>query len=84
MAGPHACRSPCRNPLSASKDELAGAPPGVCINDSGTLSHTPAMSRIPTPASAFLFASAELVAKYTNANLQRNTKLDLELFVQGQ
>ena len=84
MAGPRARRSPRRNPPPAGEDELAGAVPGAPTDDSGTPSHTPAMSRVPTPAPAPPPASAKLVAKYTDANLQKATKLALELFVQGQ
>ena len=84
MAGPRARRSPRRNPLPAGEDELAGAIPRAPTDDSGTPSHTLAMSRAPTPASAPPPAPAKLVAKYTNADLQRATKLALESFVQGQ
>ena len=84
MAGPRAQRSPRRNPLPAGKDELAGAALGAPTNDNGTSSHTSAVSRVPTPAPAPPLAPAELVAKYTDADLQRATKLALKLFVQGQ
>ena len=84
MAGPCAQQSPCWNPLLADEDELARAAPRAPSNDSGTLSHTPAMLRILTPAPALSLAPAKLVAKYTNTDLQRATKLALELFVQGQ
>ena len=84
MAGPRTCRSPCRNPPPVSQDELAGAAPGALTNDSGTFSYTLAVSRVPTPAPAPPPAPAKLVAKYTNADLQRATKLALKLFIQGQ
>ena len=44
---------------------------------------TPAMLCIPTPASALFLTPAKLVAKYTNANLQKATQLTLKSFVQG-
>ena len=74
-------QSPCPNPLPASENELAGAASGAPTDDSGTLSHIPAMSCVPTPTLALLLAPAKFVAKYTNANLQIATKLALELFV---
>ena len=81
MAGPYACRSSCRNPPPAGKDELAQATPRALTNDSGTSSYTFAVPYVPTPTPASSFAPAELVAKYTNADLQRATKLTIELFV---
>ena len=42
------------------------------------------MSYILTSASALSLAPTQLVAKYTNVDLQKNIKLALELFVQGQ
>ena len=84
MPGPHARQSLCRNPLFAGEDELAEAAPGVPNNDSGTPSHISAIFPVPTPVSALSFAPAKLVAKYTNADLQRAIKLALESFVQGK
>ena len=81
MARPRARWSFRRNPPSAGEDELAGAAPGAPTDDNGTLSHTSNMSRVPTLAPALPPAPAELMAKYTNADLQRATKLALELFV---
>ena len=84
MAGPRARHSPRWNPPPAGEDELAGAAPRAPTNDNGTPSHTPAVLRAPTPAPAPPPAPTELVAKYTDADLQRATKLALESFVQGQ
>ena len=84
MAGPRACQSSCRKLLPAGEEELAGASLGALTNDNGTLSQTPAVSHVPTPAPAPLLAPIKLVAKYTNADLQRAIKLALKLFVQGQ
>ena len=84
MTGPPTRQSPCRNLLSAGEDKIAGAALGAPTNDSGTPSHTPAVSRVPTPAPAPPLALAKLVAKYTDADLQRATKLAPESFVQGQ
>ena len=81
MAGPHAQQSPCWNSPPTGEDELARDAPGAPTNDSGTPSHTLAVWRIPTPALAPLSAPAELVAKYTNVNLQRASKLALELCI---
>ena len=69
-----------RNPPPAGKSELAGGTPS---KGSGTPTPTPATSRAPTPASAPASASGAL-GKYTDENLQRATKLALELFVWGQ
>ena len=85
MAAFRACRIPYGNPPPIGEDELAGvAPVAALTNDSGTFSHTPAVSYIPTFAPAPPLAPAELVAKYTNADLQRATKLVLKLFGEGQ
>ena len=81
MPGPCAYRSPCWNPLPALEDELAGAALGAPTDDSGTFSYTFAVSYISTLAPTLPLASAKLVAKYTNADLQRATKLALELFI---
>ena len=83
MTEPRARRSPRRNPLSTGEDELARAIPEAPTNDSGTPSHTPAVSRVltPTPASAVASASIEAAAKYTDKDLQRATQLALNLFV---
>ena len=70
MAKPRACHSPCWNSPLTGNDELAGIAPGAApTNDSGTRFHNLAVSRIPTPARAPFLAPAELVAKYTDANL---------------
>ena len=84
MAGPRTCRSPCWNPLPTGEDELAGAAPRAPTDDSGTLSHTLALSRVTTPVSTLPLTLAKLMAKYTDVDLQRVTKLALKLFVQGQ
>ena len=84
MAGPCACHSFYRNPPPAGEDELVRATSEAPTNDNGTPSHTSAVSYVSTPAPAPPLAPAKPVAKNTNANLQRATKLALELFVQGQ
>ena len=84
IARPYARRSPCRNPLPNGKNKMAGATLRASTNNSDTFCHTSAVSRISTPALAPPLASAKLVAKYTNADLQRAIKLALKLFVQGQ
>ena len=84
MARPRACRSACQNLPPVCKDELARAALRALTNDSGTFSHTSAVLYVPTPALVPPLALAKLVTKYTDANLQRVTKLAPELFVQGQ
>ena len=84
MAGPHAQQSFRQNPLPVGEDELAGATLRAFINNNGTPSHILAVSHISTPAPAPSPTPAKLVAKYTNSDLQRATKLALHLFVQGQ
>ena len=84
MVGPRTRQSPCLNPPPAGEDELAGAVLEAPINDNSTFSYTPAESHVPTPAPAPLFAPGKLLAKYSDAVLQKATKLALELFVQGQ
>ena len=69
IAGPRICCIFCKNIPLAGKNELAKAVPGAPTNDNVTLSQTPAVSRISTPALAPLLASAKFVAKYTNADL---------------
>ena len=81
MAGSRACQSIYQNPPPAGEDELAEVAPRAPINDNGTFFYIFAVSYIPTPALALPLAPAELVVKYTNANLQRATKLALKLFV---
>ena len=61
---------------------------GAPTNDSGTPKLTPAISRTPTPAPAQAQAPASasvlgLPGRYTDKDLQRATKLALELFVKG-
>ena len=84
MARPPAWQSFYQDLPLNGKDEFTGAAPKAFTNDNSTFSYTSAISRISTPALAPPFASAELVAKYINANLQKATKLALKLFIQGQ
>ena len=56
---------------------------GAPTDDSGTPVPTPAVSRAPTPAPAPASASGP-PGRYTDEDLQRTTKLALELFVKGQ
>ena len=69
MAKPRTRQSFYLNPPPAGKDELAEATLRAPTNDSGTFSHTSAISRIPTPALGPPLAPAKLVAKYTNMDL---------------
>ena len=81
IAKPRTRQSPYWNLLSVGKDELTGAAPRAPTDDSGTLSHTPTISRIAAPTLLLLLAPVKLVAKYSNADLQRATKLALEMFI---
>ena len=81
MAKPYVWQSFCQNLLPAGEDELAVAATGALTNDNGTFSYTPTLSRVLTPAPALLFAPTKLMAKYTNADLQKATKVALKLFV---
>ena len=81
MTGPYAHRSFYWNLLPAGKDELARTAPRAPTNDNNTHFYTLAVSCVITSTLAPLLAFAELVVKYTNANMQRATQLALELFV---
>ena len=82
MAGPRACRSPCRNCPLTGEDKLARvAPRAAFTHDSDIPFYIPAVSCVPTPAPAPSVALAKLMAKYTNADLQRAIQLALELFL---
>ena len=78
MAGPHACQSPCRNSPSTNDNELAGA---ASTKGNRILISTSVVLRVATPAPAPPLAFAKFVAKYTNADPQKTTKLALELFI---
>ena len=82
MAGPWAYHSLSQNFPPTGKDEPAGVTPRTApTNNSGTSTPTPVMSYAPTLALVPPLVPANLMAKYTNADLQRVTKLALELFV---
>ena len=72
MAGP---RIRC-NPPFGSENELAGAP--TKRNSILTISCTPIPASAPAPASV-----SDLPGRYMVENLQKTTKLALELFVKG-
>ena len=84
MGVPRAFQSLCRILPSAGEDELTGATPGASINDNGIPFHTPVALCIQTLAPGLPLTPAELVAKYTNADLQSAIKLAIELFIQSQ
>ena len=79
MADPRTRRSPRSNPTPTGKDELAGGASGAPTKGSGTLTSTPAVSRAHTPAPAL-----DPQDRYADEDLQRATKLALELFAKGQ
>lgn len=85
MARLHTRRSPRRNLLASGEDELAGGVlRAASINNSAIPSHTPIMSQAPTPAPTLLPAFAMSVVTYTDKDLQKATRLGLNIFVQRQ
>ena len=81
MAGPHTCHSPRRNSPSGGKDELAGGLPGAPTKSNNTPTSSPPISWAQTPADAPTSTSAPPRSTYTDADLQKATKLALELFI---
>ena len=82
MTKPYICQSFYQKLLSTSKDKLVKAILGATpINENGIFSHTSTMLHAFTLALVPSFVFTKLVAKYTNANLQKIIKLDLKLFV---
>ena len=77
------------DPPPSSEDELAGDAPGAHIKGSGTPTPTSAISSAPTPAPAQAPAPVQTLTlvpgpgPYMDADIQRATKLALELFVKG-
>ena len=86
MTGPWARHSLCQNLLPIDEDEFAGTTLRALNNNSGTASHTSAMSRVLTSARAPAVAPAptEVAKKYTDKDLWRATQLAQNLFIQGQ
>ena len=81
MAGPRTHRSFCHNPPPGDENELAGGPTGAFTKGSNTSTPSPPVSRAQTPADALAPTSAPLRGMYTDTDLQRATKLALELFI---
>lgn len=73
-------RAYCNLPSSANKDELAE---GAFTKDSNTSSLIPAISKTPIPALASA-VTPSLLSMYINVDLQKTTRLVLELFIQSQ
>ena len=84
MAGPRSRRSPRRNPPPGGEDELAGGPPGAPTKGSNTPTPSPPVSRAQTSTNAPTPTAAPPRGIYTNADLQKATKLALNSFIQGQ
>ena len=84
MVGPHTCWSLCRNPLSSSENKLAEDLPGAPNKGSNTPTLFLPVSWAQTPAEALALTSALSRGTYTDVNLQKATKLALELFIRGQ
>ena len=76
MAGPRTRH----NPTPVGEDELAG---GVSTEGSNTFTSSPAQTPAPAPAQAPA-PSPGPPGMYINVDLQRTTRLVLELFVKGQ
>ena len=74
VAGPQTCRNPRQNLPPTDKDKLAGEVPN---EGSGTSTLTLAVSCAFTSA----FATALFKDIYTDVDLQKATKLALELFI---
>lgn len=73
----------CRNSFPASKNKLAGR----ASTDSSSILVV-SYTLTPTPSLVFAFVPAPVFAlsplsRYTDKNLQKTTKLALELFVKG-
>ena len=84
MAGFYARQSLRLNLLPASKDKLAGANlKAAPTNYNDIFSYILDVSNLTTPGLILLPASAKLIAMYTNADLQKVTKLALKLFIQS-
>ena len=84
MAGPRICRSPRCNLPPGGEDKLAGSPPGAPTEGSNTPTPSPPVSWAQTPADAPAPTPAPPRGTYTDADLQRATKLALDSFIQGQ
>lgn len=82
----------CHNALPfVGKDELAGDAPGAHTKSCGIPTPTSAVFCVPTPASAQTPALTQAPTQvlgspslYIDADLQRATKLALDLFIKGQ
>ena len=79
MARFYACGSPHQNLLLGGKDKLTDSAP-----TEGDNTIIPTVSRVHTPSLVLAPNPAEQVLKYTNDDLQRVTKLALQLFRLGQ
>ena len=78
MAGSFAYRSFCQNLFSNGKDELAG----IALTEGSGISS--AMLYTATPTLVLSPTLTKLVARYSNIDLQKATKLSLNLFIQDQ
>ena len=81
MARPRARRSSRRNPPPGGEDELAEGPPETLNKGSNTPTPSLLLSRVQTPADVSAPTPASPRDMYTDTNLQRATKLGLELFI---
>ena len=84
MAGPRIRRSLWRNPPPGGEDELVRSPPGAPTKGSNTPTPSPPVSWAQTPADAPAPTPAPPRGTYTDADLQKVTKLALDSFIQGQ
>ena len=81
MTGTRTRRSFCRNLSLGRKDEFAGGPSGALTKSSNTPTLSPAISWVQIPAPPPAPIPTSLRNMYTNLNLQKTTKLALELFI---
>ena len=81
MAGPCTYQSLSQNPPPAGEDELARAALRAFTHDNGIPSYPLTVSRVSTPTLAPPLILAKFVAKYTDTDLQKATKLALKLFI---
>ena len=79
MAGPRTCRNAGGAPINDRN--ISVSKPAVSCTPTPALAQTLALAQAPAPVSASAPSSP---GRYTDKDLQKATKLALELFVKGQ